>query len=488
MTPYTDEAAAALANWGASPQMNPIETVMWRSEVEPKLRSTICGVEILDQPPDWDRLVAAHQWGVKAIPRARQKVVESPLGLAPPSWVEDTEFDLSNHLRRVTLPAPGTMRDLLDLAQTIAMTPFDRARPPWEMTVVEGLEGGRAAYIGKMHHSTTDGLGSMQLIALGRSRQREHTPHKPVAPEAASAANASAPQPAQIIANQVQRALLDAPKSLARGVAGAAGLARQLLTDPQTPFEDALRSVSSLQRMLGQSPAPGSPLLAARGLSWRFEAHAVPLTDLKVAAKAAEGSLNDAYIAALLGAFRLYHEHFGVPIEWMPIAFPISLRKGDDPMGGNRFAGARFAGPVGEADPAERIRLVRKFALTAREEPAVAALDRLSVALARVPTPVLTRVMLGIGRANDLQASNVPGVPFPVYLAGARVTHMYPFGPLPGCAAMVAMVSHDGTCCIGANLDAAAITDPAVFGECLAEGVDEVLALGRPRARRKKAS
>lgn len=488
MLPYTEEAAAALASWGASPEMNPLEAVMWRSEVEPKLRSTICGIEILDQPPDWDRLVAAHEWGVQAVPRARQKVVEPPLGLGPPAWVEDTDYDLSYHLRRVSLPAPGSMRDLLDLAQTIAMTPFDRARPPWEMTVVEGLEGGRSAYIGKMHHSTTDGLGSMQLMALGRSRTREHTPNKPIAPQAAGAANASPPQLAQMLTAQLQRGLREAPASIARGVGGAVGLARQLVTDPQTPFDDALRYVSSLQRMLGRTPAPGSPLLAGRGLSWRFETHAVPLADLKAAAKAAEGSLNDVYIAALLGAFRLYHEHFDAPIDWMPIAFPISLRKGDDPMGGNRFAGARFAGPVGEADPAERVKLVRKFALTAREEPAVAALDRLSIALARVPTPVLTRVMLSIGRANDLQASNVPGVPFPVYLAGARVTHMYPFGPLPGCAAMVAMLSHDGTCCIGANLDAAAITDPAVFAECLAEGFDEVLALGRPKARRKKAS
>jgi hypothetical protein len=161
----------------------------------------------------------------------------------------------------------------------------------------------------------------------------------------------------------------------------------------------------------------------------------------------------------------------------MPIAFPISLRRGDDPMGGNRFAGARFAGPVGETDPAERIRLVRQLVLNARAEPAVDALDRLSTALVRLPTPLLTRIMLSIGRTNDLQASNVPGVAHPVYLAGAQVTHLYPFGPLPGCAAMLALVSHNGTCCIGANVDAAAITDPALFAECLADGFGEVLAL-----------
>jgi len=78
---------------------------------------------------------------------------------------------------------------------------------------------------------------------------------------------------------------------------------------------------------------------------------------------------------------------------------------------------------------------------------------------------------------NDVQVSNVPGIPYPVYMAGARITRMYPFGPLPGCAAMITLISHDGTCCIGINMDAAAITDPALFQRSLSKGIDEVLAL-----------
>jgi diacylglycerol O-acyltransferase len=71
----------------------------------------------------------------------------------------------------------------------------------------------------------------------------------------------------------------------------------------------------------------------------------------------------------------------------------------------------------------------------------------------------------------------VPGIPYPVYLAGARITHMYPFGPLPGCAAMIILISHAGTCCIGINTDAAAITDPALFRTCIIQGINEILAL-----------
>jgi hypothetical protein len=147
-------------------------------------------------------------------------------------------------------------------------------------------------------------------------------------------------------------------------------------------------------------------------------------------------------------------------------------------MGGNQFAGARLAGPVGEEDPGERVRLVRQLVLNARDEPAVAALDRLSGLIARLPTPVINRFMLTVGRSNDVQASNVPGVNHPLYLAGAEVLRTYPFGPLPGCASMITLLSYNGTCGVGINVDLAAVTDPALLAECLREGFDEVLALG----------
>ena len=79
---------------------------------------------------------------------------------------------------------------------------------------------------------------------------------------------------------------------------------------------------------------------------------------------------------------------------------------------------------------------------------------------------------------NDVQVSSIPGVPYPVYIAGSRITHMYPFGPLPGCAAMITLISHDGECCIGINTDTLAITDPGQLAEDLRAGLDEVVALG----------
>jgi hypothetical protein len=252
---------------------------------------------------------------------------------------------------------------------------------------------------------------------------------------------------------------------------------------PRAAAGDALRFTRSLERVLTPPPCDPSPLLRGRSMAWRFGTLEVELDELKAAGKAGGGSVNDAYLAALLGGFRRYHEHFGVQLDELPIAIPISLRRGDHPMGGNRFAGARMAAPAGETDPAERIRLIREFVISARAEPAVDALELAAPLLATVPVPVLTRFYLSQSAGIDLQASNVAGLPWQAYLAGARIDRVYPFGPLPGCAVMVAMVSNMGTCCIGFNMDLAAVTEPDVFLQCQREALDEVVALGRPRRR-----
>ena len=474
-TSYTQAAADMLARWGASGQMNPMEAAMWRGEVEPRLRSTVMSLEILDTTPDWDRLMAATRWGVATIPRARQRVVAPPLGISTPLWVEDEEFDLDYHVRPTAAPGDGSLRDLLDVARTIGMSPFERSRPPWEVHLVEGLADGKAAMVTKLHHSLTDGLGGVQLAALARSRTREHTPDKPIGRGRPAAAD-----PPSLLEQGLSlgRTALKAPLALTSRAAKAAGYGLKALRDPGTEAAEALRYADSFRRIVGEGAAPGSPLLAQRSASWHLDAHDVPLAAMKAASKAVDASINDLYIAALMGAFGRYHDRFDSPVDVMPVAFPISIRKPGDEAGGNRFAGARIAGPVGVRDPVERVRAIREAVRTVRSEPAVAALAQLAGAMVHLPTAVLTKVMLALGEDNDLQASNVPGVPHETFLAGAKVETVYPFGPLPGCAAMITMLSQAGTCGIGINVDPAAVTDPAAFKECLVEGFEEILALG----------
>ena len=465
----TDDAA-----WGGPANMSAWEALMWRAEADPRTRSTGVLLEILDREPDWDRLVAAHDRISQQIPRLRERAVEPLLPLFPPAWSPDPHFDLGYHLQRVRLPEPGMMRQLLDLAQGILARPVDKARPPWEAVLVEGLEDGRAGYLLKLHHSLSDGLGLVQLLRLAHSSTPEPGDHQLAPPPAPRPLLT----PAGLLADRLRQRLTHTPSELIRRGDDSLKLIGRTVRNPGAVASDALRFGRSLRRVLTPPPTERSSLLrGSSGFGYRFVVHDVPLSDLKAAGRAAGGSVNDAFLAGVLGAFRRYHEHHGVPIDLMPIGIPVSLRTSDDPMGGNRFAGARFAAPVGEADPRTRIEIIREFVITARAEPAIGFLDLVAPTLSRLPTAAIIELAAGMTNVSDVQASNIPGLGHPVYLAGARVTGLYPLGPRPGVAAMIAMISYDGTCCIGLNVDPDVISDLEVFETCLREGFDEVLDL-----------
>ena len=470
-----DSPPALPLDWGASPRMNPLETAMWRAEsADPRLRVTLTLLELLDPAPDWDRLLAAHEWASRMVPRMRQRVLEPALALGTPTWVTVGDFDLSRHVHRVRLPSPGTLRQLLDVAQDFAAAPLDRNHPLWAALLLEGLADGRAGYVAKSHHSVTDGLGAVQLMMRLHSRTPEHDPDRPEPPVPAAGEGSRT----GLFAGQVANAVRATPTAAVRQGTRALGT----MTRPWDAASRAAGQALSVVRFAGQGAAApsGSPLLARRGGDWHFEVVDVPLADLKAGAKAAGGSLNDGLLAAVIGGFRRYHERCGAPVDRLTVGFPISLRAQDDPQGGNRFTGAKFAAPMAETDPSARIAAVRQFALAARAASAASS-DTVTAALAPaigwLPAPIVSTISGRLTSTNDVQVSSIPGVPFPVYIAGSRITHMYPFGPLPGCAAMITLISHSGDCCIGINTDTLAITDPSGLADDLRAGLGEVLAL-----------
>jgi NRPS condensation-like uncharacterized protein len=217
--------------------------------------------------------------------------------------------------------------------------------------------------------------------------------------------------------------------------------------------------------------------MTGRGSAYRLDTFDVAFDELKAAGRAAGGSVNDAFLAGLLGGVRRYHEELSFSVDYMPVAIPVSLRTDADPMGANKFAGARFVAPVGELDPAKRIAAIHDFIIEAREEPAIGFLDLIAPVLSRLPGVALTRIAGGMTGLSDLQASNLGAISRPLYLAGAHVTRVYPMGPRPGIPAMITMVTYDQTCCIAVNFDPEAIVDAAAFSTCLREGFDEVIAL-----------
>ena len=461
-----------LRNWGGPGELSAFEAMMWLAEADPHLRSTTTSVMVLDSSPDWERLVAGHEWTTRAAPRLRQKVMEPALGLDMPVWVDDPEFLLDYHLRRVRLPEPGTQRQLLDYAQVLAMTPFDRFRPPWEAVLVEGLENGGAAYILKLHHAISDGIGIMQLLSevLNASRNgREFPALKPTRRGRAATSLGLA-------AKGMLHRYLELPHDTADSLSTLLETMAEFLRKPEA-MREACDYLASAKRMLATKPAAGSPILHKRSMGTRFDVIEVALADLKVAAKSVDASLNDVFLAGLIGGFRRYHEQMGVKLDKMPIGFPISLRTEGDTAGGNKFAGAQYPAPIGERDPLKRIEHIQNFVRNVRTEPALDVVLKIAPIMVRLPTPVLTAIASNMTAAQDAQISNIPGIAHPIHMAGAHVTHLWPFAPTVGCGMMISMVSHNGRCCVGINSDRAAVTEPELLADCLREGLEEMLAL-----------
>nr|WP_218891061.1 wax ester/triacylglycerol synthase domain-containing protein [Actinomycetospora corticicola] len=455
--------------WSRSSELTGFEALMWRVEADPRMRSTVLIVETLDVAPDWDRLVAATEWASRVVPRLRERIVTPFLGAGTPYWSLDPDFDLHYHLRRLRLHDGAGHTDLLAAAEQVAMTPLDPARPLWEASLVTGLPDDGAALLFKLSHVLSDGMGLAQLLAGLHSRTREPTPDKPQPP-------APLPEPGGLGRDLVRQVTTD--------LALAGGAVRSLLgatvTRPDRAVRDAVGYVASAARVLSPPPAPPLPVLARRSPAWRFRTLDVPFADLHAAGRAGGGSVNSAYIAALLGAFRRYSARCGDPVppdRLMPVTLPVSVRRESDEPGGNRFAPARLSAPVGIVDPATRIADVHRRVRAAQAEPALESVELVTPLLARLPGALVARFGGGSTGGNDLQASSVPGLREDVYLAGARIVRSYPFAPLPGCAAMIAMLTHGDTCCVAANLDAAAITDLDGFGQDLDDGFAEVLAV-----------
>ena len=453
--------------------MSDSDALMWNIEKDPLLRSTIVTVLFFDQAPDWPTLVARIERGSWLIPRMRQRVATPLLRIGPPHWSGDAHFDLMYHLRRVRVCEP-TEEAVLDLARNAAMAGFDRARPLWEYTLVEGLEGGRAALVMKVHHSMTDGVGGMKLLLMLFDFERSPAELAPLD---------------QVEAIPTFGATDLVLKSLSHRRRRMVGMARRAAIDlwtgsnavahhPRNTVTHAVEVGSSVARFLAPATVPHSPIMRARTLARSLGTFDVPLDDLKRAGKAAGGSLNDAFVAGVVGGLARYHELHGEHVDDLRMVMPINLRETSAALGGNHFTPARFLVPMTIKDPAERIVELGRITRLVRDEPAVALTDALAGVLNQLPTTVTTAVFGAMLKGADFVTSNVPGAPFPIFAGGAELERMYAFSPLSGSAINVTLLSHCGTCCIGVNLDAVAIPDRDFLMDCLQQSLADVVSIG----------
>jgi diacylglycerol O-acyltransferase / wax synthase len=467
---------------GLFDELGPVDYLLHRGEANPRTRSGIMALELLDSTPDWHRFRNRFENASRRVLRLRQKVVVPTLPTAAPRWVVDPDFNLDFHVRRIRVTGSGTLREVFDLAEVVLQSPMDISRPLWTATLIEGLAGGKAATLLHVSHAVTDGVGGVEMFAEIYDLECD-PPARPTPPQ---------PIPQDLTPNDLMREGINhLPMAILSGllgaVSGTVSAAGRAVLDPASTASEILGYTLSGIRVLNRAAEP-SPLLRRRSLATRSEAIDIPLSDLHKAAKAGGGSINDAYLAGLCGALRRYHQALGVPINTLPMAVPVNLRSADDATGGNQFTGVNLAAPVGTVDPVARIKKIRAQMTQRREEPAMNIIGSLAPVLSVLPTAVLEGIT-GSVIGSDVQASNVPVYPGDTYIAGAKILRQYGIGPLPGVAMMVVLISRGGWCTITVRYDRAAVRDEALFAQCLVAGFDEILALaGDPPPRAIPAS
>ena len=465
----------------ADRRMTDVEALMWNLEKDPHLSASVANITFFDRPPDRERLLERLRGAAAAVPRLRQRVVPALGRLAPPEWRTDPDFDLEYHVRWMAVPAPGSVRQLLDLAATIANQPFDRTRPLWEFVVVEGLEGGRAAMVQKLHHSITDGEGGIRMSEQFVDLTRDATEPMTAAVPAGPAADAGL----------VDTTLDTLTHNLRRGAGiarRAAGSAAELVTHPDrvaTLGGDVVDLGRSALRQVAVVDHARSPLWTERSLRRHIEVLRVPFAPAKAAARAMGGSLNDLFVTAAAGAAGAVHRAAGQPVDELRISMPVSTRD-DASAGGNAFTPTRVLVPAGIEDPVARFAAVHDRLQATKGERAIGAAAALAGVANLLPTSVLVRLARQQVETVDFAVSNVRGAPVPLYIAGAQMEANHPVGPTGGTAWNLTLMSYAGHLDMGLNVDRAAVEDPGELRAAIEDELARLVAAGPPRRRKKK--
>lgn len=439
----------------------------WSMEKDPVLRSTIVAVNRLESGPDWELLRRRIDGMTRLVPRFRMRVQAPLVRIGQPRWCIDEDFDLDYHLRRARLSGAGDWAQVLEFARLAAMADFDRARPLWEFTLLDGVSGGGAAFVMKLHHALTDGIGGFQLAALVVDAGPEPSA-RAVLPPPPDAHHLSAIRlAARTVADDVA------------GTAAAAGHAAEMIEHDtiqaaRHPAE-MVRSTAATARSVARFVAPivtqHSRLLKARSTNRMVATLDVPLDALHDAAAACGGHLNDAFLAAVIDAMHRYHDKRGARLDEVRVTVPVSIRTERDGLGGNRITLTRITLPADIPAPDERIKRVHEIVARWRHEPALSHTQKIAFGLNLVPRSYLN----GMFKRVEMVASDVPGVRQPVWLAGARITGHYAFGPTIGAAVNATLMSYAGTCNVGVNVDTHAIDDPQMWLQCLDDAFQSVL-------------
>ncbi len=435
------------------------------------------GLLVFDPEPPLTRAMVAARLAerIHLIPGLRRRLEQPPLGLlANPLWVDDQGFDLDWHVRQASLPAPGGKAELGALVGREFSHRLDRARPLWEATLVEGLEGGRRALLMKVHHALLDGVAAIGMAALVLDPSPEPLMIPP--PDEAWA-------PRRYDLRQQMTRFAARPLSAGSRLM-VDGVLRALDPDPRRTASDMRRATEvGLELAKARPQAPMTPLNRPISPNRRYAIAHAPLAVIKEVGARAGGTVNDvilAVVAGMLGQYLGTAEPRDRDAGLVPVALvPVSVR-GETESGdmGNRISTVFVDLPVAEPDLGARVREIADQTRELKDSPAVRA-GALMVGAAGWAPPLLSGLLaraLGTVRAFNLVVSNIPGPQQPFYLSGVRMREVYPIVPLnPANQGLtIGILSYDGLVCFGVLADRDLDPPLATAAEALVAALQEL--------------
>jgi WS/DGAT/MGAT family acyltransferase len=400
-------------------------------------------------------------------------------GISWPEWVADKRFDVHAHIQHVTLPSPGGDDELREWASEYYSQRLDRARPLWEMAVIDGLAGGRWAVATKTHHALVDGVGSVDTayVLLDTERHPETDPGED--------AGAGTPTPAA-------RGAADTLRSATRIAAMPLRVAARALDAAIHPGKaaDGLRRARAAVRLLIEDEmirAPRTSLNDPIGGKRSLALVRSDLAELKAIKNDLGGTVNDVVLAAMAGGLRrlLLARGETPPDAGLRAMVPVNVRQASEQLAlGNKITSLFIHLPVAEADVADRYRA--QLAEAGARKGSDQALGSTTVVdLASLAPPILHGVLaqsLFATRLFNVTITNIPGPQQPLYALGGQLREVWPLVPLAAEHALgLAVLSYDGTLYFCINADRDSVPDLEVLRTGIEESIEELAELARSR-------
>jgi WS/DGAT/MGAT family acyltransferase len=452
----------------------------------------VAGVMLFDgEPPDYEALVAATEARLHVVPRYRQKLAFVPLGQGRPRWVDDPHLNLRYHIRRTSLPKPGSEEQLRALAGRVFSQPLDRDKPLWEMWLVEGVEDGpdgpRFALFSKTHHALVDGISGVDIVSVIFDAA-------PEPPESLEDAPRWTPRPEPAQAQLLAEALVEratVPGEIARSF-------RALWRTPRQLARSAGSSLVGVGAMAwaGLRPPPPSPYNTEIGPHRRFAWVRASLDDVKAIKNALGGTVNDVVLAIVAGALGRHMARNGAdPVDTLRALVPVSVRSEEERGAlGNRVAAMMAPLPVSEDDPQRRLTTIAAAMQGVKRSGQAVGAQVLTELSGFAPPTLMAQGsrLVSTERFFNLVVTNVPGPQFPLYLLGRELREIYPMVPLAkGQALGIAIMSYNGRMNFGLLGDWDALPDLDDLAGDLEDSLAELaraagVTLGGPSGTRPK--